>query len=136
MNSILSSSITEMEPLRTTQRIFMWMCVCPTAVGLSKTEKYAHYLFAFVIIGLNIGSLCGQSAFFFEFITTDLIGAFLGLMGSIANLGTLHSMISAYRMRHKTARIFKNLSKIYSQSKYPEGLEFQIHAKFNLFYSF
>lgn len=109
-----------MKPLKTTQRILVWLGMCPIGACPTsrKRNRIACYIFACTIFCVNLTSMITQSAFFLKFMMTNLKESLLGLMGGIANIGIIYAMISAYRLRPRIGKIFTDLSVIYRESEY------------------
>lgn len=124
-----------MKPLETTKSVLIWLYMCPTEANLSRKKNIARYIFASIILIVDLSALPPQLALLLKSMKINLAEALFALMSVIAIIGTIYAMISAYRLRQKTIKIFTDLSAIYDES---EGYFIQIQSilqfNFNFFW--
>lgn len=106
-----------MEPLKTTQQILIWLCMCPAEESSSVVKKAANTTISLIIFAINFGCTISGFMYFFVFRSTDLKGCLFAFMASSATLVVLYTMTSAYFMRYKIKQLFVKLSIICCGSK-------------------
>lgn len=100
----------KMNTLRTTQRIFVWLSMCSAEKSASIGKRIACYTIALTIFAINFLNTISGYMYFIKFKSTDLKGCLFAFMASSATLVVLYTMINAFRLRHKTNELFKDLS--------------------------
>lgn len=107
-----------MDPLKTNQRVFRWLCICPAFENDSKRQKILYIIYSVCSIASVIGLFIASSLFVLKNITTDLELAIFGVHPSIEPMNLLYMYTVAIILRHKVLDIFRSLSKICDLCKY------------------
>lgn len=106
-----------MDPLVTTKRILIWMCMYP-AEKLSRWRSAARIAFVVMQFCITLFAVSAYMAFIVENIATDLENVLLTFMAFVACSNLIYVMIVAFFVRHQVPSIFKQLSNIYAAGKF------------------
>lgn len=114
---VLKTSAIEMKPLKITQQVLMWLCMCPAGESSSVVKKVAYTTISLIIFAINFGCTFSGFTYVVVYRSTDLKGCLFAFMASSATLVVLYTMTSAYYMRHGIKQLFEKLSVICRGSK-------------------
>lgn len=107
-----------MEPLSTTKRMLIWLCMYPAHESSSRWRKTVYCAFGLTIFGINLFTLLVHLAFFIKFVSSDVFGSVFAFMAMDAVTAMCYTMVIAFIMRHQIQNIFEQLTKIYTNCKY------------------
>lgn len=99
-----------MKPLKTSQRILIWLCMCSAEKSTSVRKSVTYFTIFLIIFAINFGNTISGYMYFIKYMSTDLEGCLFAFMASSATLVVLYTMFSAYRLRHKINELFENLA--------------------------
>lgn len=106
----------KMKPLPTTQRVLIWLCVCPDKKA-TKWQQFAHITFtilnAIVLLSGTISSLF----FTIQFVMTNLEDTLYAIAQIAGGSCVSYNLSVAYIFRYEINAILDSLSKIYDFSK-------------------
>lgn len=106
-----------MKPLKTCQRVLMWLSGVPPDESDSKGEKTQYILLTLIIITSHLLAAISGSAFIYRNISIDLEETLYSLFHTIGSWSTLYQCIATIVLRRKLNAIFTSLAKIYSESE-------------------
>lgn len=106
-----------MNPLKTSQRVLAWLCICPFDESANKRTKII--IFALSIFAANLCSVAASVAFFFTFVSINLEESLYSILQIAAYFYVTYAMIMTFISRRKFNTIFEKLSKIFDTSKNP-----------------
>lgn len=107
-----------LQPLETTQWMFVWLCVLPYKGPANRWRKLLPRI---IISSMILATSCGltaSSAYIMKYITVDLEGSIYALFQICANLPLANAVVVTYFMRLKIITLFKRISDIYNMCKY------------------
>lgn len=107
-----------MEPLPTTRRMMVWLCMCPANESATHRQNVGYIAHTLVVLIICLISITTGLAYCLKFISIDFDGAIFGFMAAIAEFGIIYELIVALGMRYHIANIFTSLSTIYKTSKF------------------
>lgn len=107
-----------MEPLATTRRIMVWLCMYPANESATPQQKLAYATHTSVILFFHLVSFVASLVFCVKYVSIDFNGAIFAFMIGIGELGLIYYLIVAVLMRHQIESIFSSLSTIYESSKF------------------
>lgn len=111
------NSEVKMRPLITSQRMLIWLCLCPGDENISKRDKFHHILFTFTLYVIAIITFACSAAHFSMYLRIDLEKSLYSLFQISAVISVTYTTITVFFLRHKIAAIFMNLSEIYKASE-------------------
>lgn len=107
-----------MTPLKTNQRVMIWLCMCQSAEINSDTKTILlRYAFTLIVFTFMLVSLIVSLAYFVKFISINFEECLYALFQVAANFSMLNVMIVALSYRRRITDIFTKLSEIYVASK-------------------
>lgn len=107
-----------MKPLITNQRVFKWLCICPSEKNDSKCQKSLYVMWsAFSVIWIIIGMIVSLS-FFLKYVSTDLEASIYAIQQITGSSNFLYTFLNAFIFRHKILTIFTGLADIFEKCKY------------------
>lgn len=109
--------VFKMKPLSTTERILIWLCMCPPKKSTNECKKRVYFVFAFVVFISFLFSLVAHIVYITEFFAVNLPGCLFAFLGVIGFWGVMYIMMAAFIMRQKMGNILENLSTIYDGSE-------------------
>lgn len=108
-----------MEPLKTSNLVLTWMCMCMPNKKPNAAQRFLYVAFASIVHIANASALISCAAFFFKYVTIDLKQSLYALMNIAANFGVIYACVYVECFdRTNLNKIFKKLSKIYVACKY------------------
>lgn len=101
-----------MEPLATTKRILIWICMLPIE-NPSRRMRIARIVFVVMLFLITLFAMYTYIAFIVENVSTHLEDALLTFMTFVSCAGYIYAMIVAFFTRYRVPAIFQQLSTIY-----------------------
>lgn len=99
------------KPLRTTQQVLIWYCIC------TKVSKKRHIIFSVVCLLANMNAVLASVTFFLNFVSVNLELSLYALFQISAYSNVVYSYIIAFILRNRVPAIFDGLAAIYHQCK-------------------
>lgn len=107
-----------MEPLVTTRRCLIWLCIYPANESTSQWQKLAHTISATTAL---TGLICGfvsSLVFSWKYVSIDLGRSMFAFTFAAAEFTAIYmALVGMILMRRKICTIFDKLSTIYKASK-------------------
>lgn len=123
-----------MEPLKTTHRCLIWLCMCPAEETASRWQKFAYNTFGTIVLVAIISGFVANVVFCVRFISIDLERSMFAVMFVAAQFGVIYmALVAIFFKRQKINTIFKNLTIIYRDGK--QRLENELKTLKKLFSS-
>lgn len=116
-------TVSKMQPLATTRKLMMWLCMCPVDETTTRRQRIAYIAHTLAILIICVISITTGLAYCIKFISIDFDGAVFGFMAGIAEFGIIYVLIAAVQMRYQIELIFTGLLRIYKSSKMIEHLK-------------
>lgn len=107
-----------MKPLKTSQQVMTWLCMCSADESISKMKRIFYAGFTLIVLSLAFLGLLTSIGFLVKYASDDLENALYAIFQVGAYAAMLNSIIVGLINRHRIATIFIELSKLYSASKY------------------
>lgn len=132
-----------MEPLPTTWRSLIWLCMCPSDNALRRWQKLPHATYTTICLGALIACFGSALAYCIKFVSIDLGRSMFSFVFVVGEFSVIYiGLVAIYSMYHKIDTIFKTLSTIYNASMWMKCSKFQtenikeIHLHFISFHPF
>lgn len=109
----------KINPLKTNQQVFTWLCVCPPDKSASNLQKKMHFALILTVAAIIFSTLVSSFTFFLKYISVDFEACLYGLFQVAAKMSALNVVVAGLIYRRHITDIFKDLSKIYAASKNP-----------------
>lgn len=106
-----------MIPLLTNQRVLTWLSIFPVPKDASKWKLFAYKVISMALFIPLLINLLGSVAFIHKYILIDLEKCLFVLFQVALGGAMIYSMVAALIQRRQIIFIFKNLDKIYKESK-------------------
>lgn len=109
----------EMEPLRTTKQVMIWVCLHPdNASSLSNYKRVARFVLPRMLFIFFVGIILSIGSFTLKYFKTRLEDCLFAFMASVNCIGTFSTIVIAYFTRHQAPIMLKELTTIYDASEY------------------
>lgn len=107
-----------MKPLASTQKMFVWLCICPDENVPNRWKKLSYICFAAINLLVLVSALTSSVLFAVKFASTNLPET-LGACTQFAGWSTVcYLLLISLFMREKVSAIFTELAVIYNTSEY------------------
>lgn len=119
-NTIFEISIVnymKMKPLRTNQRVLIWLYAYPTERTDEQHDNCSHIAFTSLVFTVYIGFLIASIAYFIKFSTIDLNETLYATIQITAALPMMKALVIMILKRRKFRDLFESLSRIYDASE-------------------
>lgn len=114
--SILRSKI-EMGPLFTTQRVLIWLCLCPAAdSSMSKWTRIVRHIFPLLLFAWILSAIADSLCFIIKFKSINVEATLFTFVEFVVYIGLIYIMAIAFFSRRHIAALLGQLTKIYDAS--------------------
>lgn len=107
-----------MEPMITTKKALMWICVYPADGNTNNWGKPVNILYLSTILAFQCSGLGFSIACFMKYWSIDLEKSLYSPIQIATTLSSVYSLCIAVLLRDKILIMFNNLTKIYRASKW------------------
>lgn len=108
-----------MEPLPTTRRNLIWLCMCPPDKSSSRWQRLAYAIYTIICLGSVLACFSGSLAFCIKFLSIDLRRSTFSFVFTVGEFSVIYmGLVAINLMRRRIDTIFQTLSMIYDASKW------------------
>lgn len=106
-----------MRPLITNQRVLTWFHLYPADESTKKWKKWIYASVLPTIAAIILFTLASSAAYFFKFLSTDLIKSMFTIIQIAPSLALLNALPFTFFLRSEILAVFQKLSIIYDTSE-------------------